>query len=159
MSGVTFHYLRETNKVKCLPIKVVGKELLYLQGKPFWVQRNLKLEFTTFKSSKLKPAKDVKYQFSLKALNIRLYLDLIIFNWHYFHFYRRLTFFNETIMSWNYFLNVGPSKEDIFFDNLLWSIFQSSLTHITNYNFSHVGPLWAAFMYCNDTCLSDLWTI
>ena len=26
-------------------------------------------------------------------------------------------------------------------------------THITNYNLSHVGPLWAAFMYCIYTCL------
>ena len=33
-----------------------------------------------------------------------------------------------------------------FFDHLLWSIFQSSF--YTYYNLSHVGPLWAAFMYC-----------
>ena len=32
-------------------------------------------------------------------------------------------------------------------------------THITNYNLSHVGPLWAAFMYCIYTCLSDLWVL
>ena len=34
-----------------------------------------------------------------------------------------------------------------FFDHLLWSIFQSSFIHITNYNLSHVGPLWSAFTY------------
>ena len=32
-------------------------------------------------------------------------------------------------------------------------------THITNYNLSHVGPLWAASMYCVYTCLSDLWVL
>ena len=32
-----------------------------------------------------------------------------------------------------HFFNVGPRKEDIFFDHLQWSIFQSSYTiHITN---------------------------
>ena len=29
----------------------------------------------------------------------------------------------------------------------LWSIFQLSTHIFTNYNLSHVGPLWAAFMY------------
>ena len=34
------------------------------------------------------------------------------------------------------------------FGHLLLSIFLSSFTHITNHNLSHVGPLWAALMYC-----------
>ena len=51
----------------------------------------------------------------------------------------------------------------IFFDHLLWSIFQSSITHY-NYNFFkflhvHGDLLWAAFMYCLYTCLSDLWVL
>ena len=32
-------------------------------------------------------------------------------------------------------------------------------THVTNYNFSHVVPLWAGFMYCIYTCLSELWVL
>ena len=30
------------------------------------------------------------------------------------------------------------------------------IKNITNYNLSHVQPLWKAFMYCNYKCLSDL---
>ena len=43
------------------------------------------------------------------------------------------------------FFNVGPPKEDIFLDHLLWSIFHSVL-HITYYKFP-AGPLRAVFMY------------
>ena len=32
-------------------------------------------------------------------------------------------------------------------------------THITNYNFSHVGSLWGVSMYCIYTCLYDLWVL
>ena len=39
-----------------------------------------------------------------------------------------------------FFLNVGPSKEDIFFDHLLWSIFQSSL-HILQITILHMLDL------------------
>ena len=51
------------------------------------------------------------------------------------------------------FFNVGSHKEDIFFDHLLWSLFQSSLHILQITIFSHVGPLWAASMYCIYTCL------
>ena len=54
------------------------------------------------------------------------------------------------------FFYVGTLKESIFFDHHLWSIFQSS-THISNYNLSHVGPQWAASMYCIYTCKSKYW--
>ena len=46
------------------------------------------------------------------------------------------------------FFYVGPPKEDIFFDHLLWSVFQLAMhIYFTDYNF-FVGPLRAAFMYC-----------
>ena len=39
--------------------------------------------------------------------------------------------------------------EDIFFLTTFDGLyFSHHCTHITNYNLSHVGPLWAAFMYC-----------
>ena len=57
----------------------------------------------------------------------------------------------------NTFFNVGPPKEDIFFDHFLWSIFHSVL-HITDYKLP-VGPLRAAFMYCFNSCHLDLWVL
>ena len=45
------------------------------------------------------------------------------------------------------FFYVGPSKEDIFSDHLLWSIFQSTGTYILQITIL-CGPLRAAFMYC-----------
>ena len=44
------------------------------------------------------------------------------------------------------FFYVGPPKEDIFFEHLLWSIFQST-SHITYHKFP-AGPLRVASMYC-----------
>ena len=38
-----------------------------------------------------------------------------------------------------------------------YGLYFSHHSHITNYNLSHVGPLCTAFMYCINTCLSDLW--
>ena len=52
----------------------------------------------------------------------------------------------------------GCSLGGHLFDHLLWSILVI-ITHITNYNLSHIGPLWAAFTYCIYTCLSDLWVL
>ena len=57
-----------------------------------------------------------------------------------------------------FFLNVGPPKEDIFSDHLLWSVFQSTLhIYFTDYNFNFCGSLRAAFMYCFNS--SVLWHI
>ena len=57
------------------------------------------------------------------------------------------------------FFYVGSPKESIFFDHHLWSIFQSSL-HTLQVTFLHyIDLLWAAFMYCISSCLSDLWLL
>ena len=61
------------------------------------------------------------------------------------------------------FLMFGTPNGVHLFDHLLWPIFQSSITHY-NYNFFkflhvHGDLLWAAFMYCLYTCLSDLWVL
>ena len=46
-----------------------------------------------------------------------------------------------------------------FFDHHPWSIFQSSL-HTLQVTFLHdIDILWAAFMYCISSCLSDLWLL
>ena len=44
-----------------------------------------------------------------------------------------------------------------FFDNHLWSIFQSSITHsfFTDYNI-HDRPLWADLVYCSNPFYSEL---
>ena len=56
-------------------------------------------------------------------------------------------------------IKVGPLKEDIFLTPSMVYI-SVIITHIKNYNlFSHVGPLWATFMYCIYTCLFDLWVL
>ena len=68
-------------------------------------------------------------------------------------FYYRLTFQKTNHLKSDlnyYFFKVVPLKEDIFL---------TIITHITNYNLSHVGPLLADFMYCIYTCLSDLWVL
>ena len=43
------------------------------------------------------------------------------------------------------FFNVGPPKESIFLTTIYGLYFSHHYTHITNYNLSHFGPLWAAF--------------
>ena len=40
-----------------------------------------------------------------------------------------------------FFFNVGPLKEDIFLTTI-YGLYFSIITHITNYNCSHVGTLW-----------------
>ena len=55
------------------------------------------------------------------------------------------------------FFYVGSPKEDIFFDHLLWSIFQSKGTHIFLQITILVGPLRVASMYCFNS--SVLWLV
>ena len=61
--------------------------------------------------------------------------------WLLYHPSRTVLFHENKLF---FFFNVGPPKEDIFFDHLLWSIF-----HHYNYNSQILdGPLRAAFVYC-----------
>ena len=62
------------------------------------------------------------------------------------------------------FFYVGTPSGVQLFDHLLWSLFQSSITHYIQTIFSssymfHGDLLWAAFMHCIYTCLSDLWAL
>ena len=60
-----------------------------------------------------------------------------------------------------YFLNVGLLKRTYFYYFFTPFMVNISVinTDITNSNLSHVGPLWAASMYCIYTCLSDFWVL
>ena len=77
----------------------------------------------------------------------------------------KYTFSSKT---WFYFLIASNHECDFFMLALLrrisfWPpsmVYISVInTHITNYNLSHVRPLWAASMYCIYTWLSDLWVL
>ena len=51
------------------------------------------------------------------------------------------------------FLMLALLRRTSFLTTVYGLYFSHHCTHITNYNPSHVGPLWAAFMYCIYTCL------
>ena len=59
----------------------------------------------------------------------------------------------------HFFFNVGPLKDDIFFDHHLWSVFQSSLYTCYKLQFFTCCTSVGRFMYCIYTCLSDLWVL
>ena len=52
-----------------------------------------------------------------------------------------------------FFFNVGPPKEDIFLNHLLWSIFHFNRYMLQIY--ISCGPLRAAFMYCFNFALKN----
>ena len=49
------------------------------------------------------------------------------------------------------FFNVGPPEEEIYLTTFYGLYFSHHFTLITNYNLSHVGPLWAAFSWTSST--------
>ena len=51
------------------------------------------------------------------------------------------------------FLKVGPFKEDIFLTTFYGLYFIHHYTYYKLQSFSHVGPLWAAFMCGYSSCL------
>jgi hypothetical protein len=58
------------------------------------------------------------------------------------------------------FFKCWPSQGEHLFDHFLWPIFQSWVTHVTNYKSLYdIDHLWTAFVYCINTCLSDLWVL